>query len=213
MLILAYSGCDTSDAGVDTSQPTVPAEMAGGVDSGKAPRIDGLLEAGLRACQAFGSDYGRHVSVIGRLSPYAAANYLCRGGGYDKYLMRMASGNKLYENELMSRREQVLQHFVRFRSARDFLESMEIKPDGGDHPDSRVGLYTFHGSKGLEFDHVYIVGATEREYDDLEEERRMFYVAVTRAKSHLTLITHSKSSGKKKYPSRFLAELQSPATG
>ncbi len=81
--------------------------------------------------------------------------------------------------------------------------------------DSRVGLYTFHGSKGLEFDHVMILDVNEgimpspkAEGDSLEEERRMFYVAITRAKSSLTLITVDRRNGKKMFPSRFIAEMQ-----
>ena len=80
-------------------------------------------------------------------------------------------------------------------------------------PDSRVGLYTFHGSKGLEFDHVFIpdvnegiVPSAKAGEEGIEEERRMFYVAMTRAKKSLTLITVDHRNGKKMYPSRFIAE-------
>ena len=165
-------------------------------------------DARLRAEQVFGSDCERHADIIKRLSPYAAANYLCRGGGYDLYLKREAHGNKLYEDELMTKRECVLQYFCGMKSARDFLERIDIKTDSGDHPESRVGLYTFHGAKGLEFDHVYIIGATERECDDIEEERRMFYVAVTRAKSELCISTVKRRNGRKVYPSMFIGEMQ-----
>ena len=83
-----------------------------------------------------------------------------------------------------------------------------------------VSLMTIHSSKGLEFSHVYIVGLEENLFpsqlslnsrSDLEEERRLFYVAVTRAEKRLTL-TYSTSRYKwgslnNCEPSRFLDEL------
>ncbi len=83
-----------------------------------------------------------------------------------------------------------------------------------------VKLMTIHAAKGLEFECVYVGGLEENLFpnamsldtrEDLEEERRLFYVAVTRAKSRLTL-THAKSRyrfGNLTYsePSRFIEEL------
>ena len=78
---------------------------------------------------------------------------------------------------------------------------------------------TLHNAKGLEFDHVFVVGMEEgtfphaRSLDEhnLEEERRLAYVGITRARETLTL-THAKlrsSWGEREYrmPSRFLSEI------
>ena len=54
----------------------------------------------------------------------------------------------------------------------------------------KVQLMTVHGSKGLEFDHVYVVGMAQGVFPgrgDLEEERRLFYVAMTRAREYLNV--------------------------
>jgi len=82
-----------------------------------------------------------------------------------------------------------------------------------------VSLMTLHSAKGLEFPYVYIVGVEEEllphsnsiENDDIEEERRLFYVGITRAKKQLNL---SMSNMRKRYgeqinciPSRFIEEL------
>ncbi|TNC80886.1 MAG: hypothetical protein C9356_12235 [Oleiphilus sp.] len=70
-------------------------------------------------------------------------------------------------------------------------------------PIKGVVLSTFHGSKGLEFDSVWIAGASERSTPDkgnLEEERRLFYVAMTRAKDSLH-ISYTKS------PCQFIDEV------
>ena len=188
-------------------------------------KCSGRDEYALRATQAFGERCGDHLDVIKKLSPYAAVNYLCRGGGYELYLRRLSKGSSIYESELFTRLGEVKSLFAGIKSRSDFLETFtEEEREEKDHPDSRVGLYTFHGSKGLEFDHVFIIDANEgvtpslyaEEKDEgtdeteakIEEERRMFYVAVTRAKSSLTVITISKRSGKRVYPSRFVREMQ-----
>ena len=85
----------------------------------------------------------------------------------------------------------------------------------------RVKLMTIHQSKGLEFDTVFITGLTEgvfpnhrsireRRQDGEEEERRLMYVAVTRARDMLYLSEsegYLNDTGAMKYPSRFLAEI------
>ena len=88
-----------------------------------------------------------------------------------------------------------------------------------DDPGNAVRLMTLHSAKGLEFDHVYLIGVEDGtlpheggiEEGRLEEERRLFYVGVTRARQRLTL---SFAATKQRFgetqrqtPSRFLAEL------
>lgn len=89
--------------------------------------------------------------------------------------------------------------------------------------DEGIYLSTIHGAKGLEFENVYIIdlidgdfpSATsideyERGYiEKLEEERRLFYVGMTRAKKNLTLLTMKSINGNPKDPSLFIRELQS----
>ena len=74
---------------------------------------------------------------------------------------------------------------------------------------------TFHSAKGLEYDTVFIIGANEdvTPYkkaelpEEIEEERRMFYVAMTRAKKHLMISYVREKNGKAMEQSRFLGEL------
>ena len=84
---------------------------------------------------------------------------------------------------------------------------------------SVVRLYTIHGSKGKEFDHVYLVGLVEDELPsfqsikkgdrspEMEEERRNCFVAVTRTSRSLTLSYAAQYRGWSKSPSRFLFEM------
>lgn len=85
-----------------------------------------------------------------------------------------------------------------------------------------INLSTIHGAKGLEFESVYIVDLIDGDFpsansiDDyklgkihsLEEERRLFYVGMTRAKKNLTLITMKSINGSVKEASRFVNELE-----
>jgi DNA helicase-2/ATP-dependent DNA helicase PcrA len=78
-----------------------------------------------------------------------------------------------------------------------------------------IQLMTMHGAKGLEFDTVFIVGANEtivpykkaETKDEIEEERRLFYVAMTRAKRKLVISYYKERNGKKLEASRFVREL------
>lgn len=105
----------------------------------------------------------------------------------------------------------------------DFLAEASLLTDqdmGNDGDQDKVALMTAHSAKGLEFDHVFVVGVEEdlfpssmsqNEIRGLEEERRLFYVAITRAKKSCT-ITHARSrfrngSTNTTRPSRFLNDI------
>ena len=157
----------------------------------------------------------RDIAVIKSLPSFAAVQYVlhkigCASyakecGEYDEAALeklsvlakRLPDKKKLLEEWRMLQREAVRQQ--------------EVRPDEA----VSVHFHTFHGAKGLEFDHVYIVDANEsitpsRQAvlpEQLEEERRMFYVAMTRAKHELTLVTVLRQGNEELYPSRFVREL------
>lgn len=96
----------------------------------------------------------------------------------------------------------------------DILERNQ-EQEAGD----QVSLMTLHAAKGLEFPHVFLIGMEENllphqnsiEIDNIEEERRLAYVGITRAQRSLTFsyCTHRKRYGEmaESEPSRFLSEL------
>ena len=108
-----------------------------------------------------------------------------------------------------------------------FLHSLTLQMDEEtEDPGNVVTLSTLHGSKGLEFDVVYLIGceegliphsrtlnerATDAIVQDVEEERRLFYVGVTRARQRLELLRckHRMMRGKPvpRTPSRFLSDI------
>lgn len=110
------------------------------------------------------------------------------------------------------------------KSLRAFLEELSLKSslDEADIKKERVSLMTIHNGKGLEFEIVFLVGLEEDLFphvnskdkiDSLEEERRLFYVGMTRAKEqlYLTHAQHRYMWGMPRYqlPSRFIREIPS----
>ena len=107
-------------------------------------------------------------------------------------------------------------------SLEEFLLEISLVSDMEEHKNNNdvVTLMTIHSAKGLEFDHVFIIGLEEGLFphsncldspDEIEEERRLCYVAVTRAKKTLTLVNASRrmlyGNTNCNPPSRFIAEI------
>ena len=107
-------------------------------------------------------------------------------------------------------------------SLEDFLLEISLISDVEEYKDdtNRISLMTVHSVKGLEFDHVFVVGMEEgifphinslMEESELEEERRLCYVAITRAKECLYLVNAKRRTlfGKDQinHPSRFISEI------
>ena len=92
--------------------------------------------------------------------------------------------------------------FLRNSSLTDFINDLYLNRNLEIDIDNKVFLSTVHGSKGLEWNHVYVIDVNnvdfpsirtsffKDELDDMEEERRLFYVACSRAKKYLTITYH-----------------------
>ncbi len=144
---------------------------------------------------------------------------------------RTPEGISKYENiqELLnglkefSENENELEEDVTPRGLPEFLQDVALLTNADNEKDedkNKVTLMTIHASKGLEFPHVFIVGLEENLFPsqlsltsraDLEEERRLFYVAVTRAEKSLTLsyaVSRYKfGTAQFNEPSRFISEI------
>ena len=128
-------------------------------------------------------------------------------------------GDKLSESDLLKKETLIELAEESEDGVEEFLEQMQLNPytDAGRLKSDSVHLLTFHAAKGLEFPVVFIAGAEEgitplnRDGVDIEEERRLFYVAMTRAEDEL-LITSTRermSYGElvERKPSRFISEI------
>ena len=159
---------------------------------------------------------------IAELKPYAAVNYIRKAVGYDEYLKEYASYRGINPQEYMDIADE-FQEMARdadsFIEWFNFLNEYRIKlkeqMKTTDHTRDAVVLATMHGAKGLEFDQVFIMNAVEGMTPhkksvadaELEEERRMFYVAVTRARYGLYIYVPKVVYGKTARISRFVTEM------
>lgn len=176
------------------------------------------------------------LEKIRTMPVFLAVNYIRKVMGYDGYLSEK-SGQKegailLEEANLIQNSAKGCRTLLQWREKIEELRSGETAEKGGlsahgqgrESPEDGVTFMTMHGSKGLEYDKVFILHCNEeitphkkaRSEEEVEEERRMFYVGMTRAKKELTLFyvaestgaaKESSTAGKRMLPSRFLKEL------
>lgn len=134
-----------------------------------------------------------------------------------------ASGDELQKEEFETWRnlhEDLLDEFPKENvTLHLYLQEMDLRSKAPTPPKGAVQCLTIHGSKGLEFPHVYLVGMAEevcpswqsvKKGDDsreMEEERRNCFVAITRVQETLTLSLAVSYNGWNKRPSRFLREM------
>lgn len=147
-----------------------------------------------------------HIEMIRKLPPQAALSYIRKGAGYEEYLRLYAIENNIPMSGLIKQLEQLVQECSKFNTLEQWINSIDSaqnsegqnfgkKSSGEGGTNNRINIMTMHGSKGLEFKAVFIVDANQgiiptskalRERD-FEEERRLFYVAITRAIDYLNV--------------------------
>lgn len=157
---------------------------------------------------------------MGAMAPFAAINYLCCGVGYRDYIIEYARKRKLREEDLLEILEEIQQSSRPYRTFEEWCGyiqeySLLLQQKKRSQNDDGVMICTLHGAKGLEYDHVYIVNVNEGTIpyhkavleEELEEERRLLYVGMTRARKTLHLYYPEKRYQKKRKPSAFLEEI------
>ena len=164
------------------------------------------------------------LQAICSMKPAAAVNYIRKAVGYNDYLKEYAEFRRMKAEELLEVADQLQESAAGFSSFEDWFRHMEEykkeleeqarNQEAPDESREGVALMTMHGAKGLEYRIVYIIDANEGITPhrkavleaDLEEERRMFYVAMTRAKERLCICSVKERYGRKQEPSRFIRE-------
>ena len=165
---------------------------------------------------------------LASLSPYAAIHFIRKGIGYDEFLKTYADERNvnaddwfdvLDEMQEMARDKKSIPEFLSFvENYGDTLEEIRQEQKQQVKEEPGVSLMTMHASKGLEFPVVFVPTLNEDivpyrkavQEGNLEEERRMLYVAMTRAKTYLHLSFVKERFHKEAEPSPFLYEI-SPA--
>ena len=138
-----------------------------------------------------------HYAKMPGLTSFAAIQRLVRYMGYGDYLQDQHSDTARLDILLsLANQTPVLGKFLlRLRELRGIVEAMPLRPE------CPLTLSTIHASKGLEYDRVILIDASEgllpsaEEGEELEEERRLFYVGATRARKQLELLCYEKKFG------------------
>ena len=163
---------------------------------------------------------------IKSLNPFSAVNYIRKGVGYDEYVRKRAREKGRSCAKEMEELEELMQLAKGFETIEEWLEHIQgydavmnealCQENRQKYSDmDAVNIVTMHASKGLEWDVVILPDVNEGVVphkkavtdEELEEERRMFYVAMTRAKKSLFIFyVHEKEAGNL-LPSRFSDEI------
>ena len=165
-----------------------------------------------------------HLRTIKNLKPATALRYIRNVVGYDEYIEEYCDMNGVESDDCYSILGDLENSAAEYNNFNDWFVHMDEYKDEliearkkSNENDKGVRLMTFHSSKGLEFDIVYIIDVNEgsvpykkaKGVDEIEEERRMFYVAMTRARKKLFICYCVENFGKSIGKSDFVIELSS----
>ncbi|WP_026891700.1 ATP-dependent helicase [Lacrimispora aerotolerans] len=161
------------------------------------------------------------LRMLKTMDPVAAINYIRKVIGYDDYIRDYAQYRRMKPEELFEVLDQLKESAANFSTyeswflhMKEYGEELKAQAMKREQSIDGVALMTMHSSKGLEYRIVYILDANEGVTPhqkavlpaDLEEERRMFYVAMTRAKERLHVNYVRERYSKKQEVSRFVRE-------
>ena len=160
------------------------------------------------------------ISMIRSMSPFAAVNYIRKGVGYDEYIRNYIYEHKADKEELYNVLDELAHRASQYMSLSQWLDGIaeyirQCDKDRQNNTADGVHMLTMHGSKGLEYKIVLVMDVCEGIIpynksildEQIEEERRLFYVAMTRAKEKLYLLYPKQRYNKDTTRSRFIEEL------
>jgi DNA helicase II / ATP-dependent DNA helicase PcrA len=158
----------------------------------------------------------KDISRLNRMHLRDAINLITNGLGYNEYINDYSERLKMDKVELKDILEEFKEAAEDFNSITSFLVHIDVMKEEMKNKSSDekgVILSTIHGVKGMEFKNVFIINSDEGVIphinsipENLEEERRLFYVAVTRAIHNLNIYSTKTLKGKGKENSRFIKE-------
>ncbi|MGL5151500.1 MAG: ATP-dependent helicase [Clostridium sp.] len=162
-------------------------------------------------------DVKRDIAMLAKLSLGSAIQYIISDMGYIDYLKEYSE--KIGSN--LDDLEGILEEFKvsasSFRTINEFLTHIKeveekVKENKNNKDKNRVNLATIHRVKGMEFKNVFIINCNEDTIphksadENIEEERRIFYVGITRAEDKVFIISPKTQKGSFVEKSRFIKE-------
>ena len=176
------------------------------------------------------NDLDIDISYIKGLNPKNAISYIRTTLDYDRYILDYCANRKIKTNGLIEILNELESSATNFKTIQEYLDHIErVKSELVDNKNNKetdgVIFTTMHSAKGLEFKNVYIIGANEgtipheksyeiddeeKKNDQIEEERRLMYVAITRAEENLYISSPINKYGKRVSKSRFVEDIKAP---
>ena len=160
------------------------------------------------------------ISMIRSMPPFAAVNYIRKGVGYDEYIRNYIYEHRADKEELYNVLDELAHRASQYMSLSQWLDGIaeyirQCDKDRQNNTADGVHMLTMHSSKGLEYKIVLVMDVCEGIIpynksildEQIEEERRLFYVAMTRAKEKLYLLYPKQRYNKDTTRSRFIEEL------
>lgn len=172
------------------------------------------------------NQFAADIKRLQTMTPYAAIHYIRKKMGYDDYIREYAKERRLKEEELLDILDEIQALSEPYQTYQDWfayineygrqIEEQRARQKELGRTDEAITLTTMHSAKGLEYEVVFLMEANEGitpykkavKPEDIEEERRMFYVAVTRAKHYLHISYVKNRYNKTLEPSRFVYEIR-----
>ena len=159
--------------------------------------------------------------MLASMGPYPAIQYIRHSIGYDAYLKEYAAYRGIKAEDLLEVLDDLMDKSHAhstweewFQAIGQYSETLKLRARQKFEESEGIRLLTMHGAKGLEYDVVYIPDANDGmtphkkalTASEMEEERRMFYVAMTRAKNDLRVYFTRERYGKQAEMSPFVGE-------
>ena len=176
------------------------------------------------------NDLDIDISYVKGLNPKNAISYIRTTLDYDRYILDYCTNRKIKTNGLIEILNELESSATNFKTIQEYLEHIErVKSEIVDNKNNKetdgVIFTTMHSAKGLEFKNVYIIGTNEgtipheksyeiddeeKKNDQIEEERRLMYVAITRAEENICISSPINKYGKRVSKSRFVEDIKAP---
>ena len=176
------------------------------------------------------NDLDIDISYVKGLNPKNAISYIRTTLDYDRYILDYCANRKIKTNGLIEILNELESSATNFKTIQEYLEHIErVKSEIVNNKNNKetdgVIFTTMHSAKGLEFKNVYIIGANEgtipheksyeiddeeKKNDQIEEERRLMYVAITRAEENICISSPVNKYGKRVSKSRFVEDIKAP---
>ena len=159
----------------------------------------------------------QQLKQVSEMRPGIAVRFICKGMGYEKYLQKRAGKDSEKWQEWAWICDWLIEEASCYSSVEEWLKAQKEgeKQRRPEDEKNRLHLMTAHAAKGLEFENVWIPDCNEKIFphgnmpdeNTCEEERRLLYVAMTRAKKSLELLYLTGTGERPRLPSRFLNPL------